>query len=358
MSDAPNPNPLVQLTLARFRGISREPEFIFWILIFPLLLAGALGVAFRSRGPEAILVGVQQGDGAARIADVLNAAEGLEAEVLDPEQARQKLRTGKVSLVVIPGEDVSDAEDSGAKSWTYWQDPTRPESRLARLAVDEVLQRNAGRADVVRVDVREMTEKGSRYIDFLMPGLLGMNLMSTGLWGVAFNIVDKRAKNMLKRLVASPMRRSDFLLAQVLGRLIFLVLEVTVLVGFAHFFFDVPVRGSLVTLGGLCLLGGMAFAGLGLAAAARPRTIEGVSGLVNLIMLPMWLCSGVFFSTARFPDAVQPAIQLLPLTALNDALRAVMLDGASVFAVAGECLVIGIWGVAGFLFALRFFRWS
>jgi len=342
------PNPLVQLTLARFRGIGREPEFVFWIFIFPILLAAALGVAFRSRGPDDILVGVQRGKEASRIEASLDAAEGLSAEILDEEEARQKLRTGKVSLVVIPGDG----------QWTYWQDPTRPESRLARLAVDDALQRAAGREDVARVSARKMTEKGSRYIDFLMPGLLGMNLMSTGMWGVAFNIVDKRAKNMLKRLVATPMRKSHFLLAQILGRLIFLVLEVAALVGFAHFVFDVPVRGSLLTLGGLCLLGGMSFAGLGLLAAARPQTIEGVSGVMNFIMLPMWIGSGIFFSTSRFPDIVQPVIQILPLTALIDALRAVMLDGASLFNIAGEVLNVSLWGLVGFVAALRFFRWS
>jgi ABC-type multidrug transport system permease subunit len=338
----------MQLTLARVRGIVREPEFVFWIFVFPLILAAALGIAFRSRGPAEIFVGVQEGEGAAWVQAALDADEGIRAEILDAEQARQKLRTGKVALVVIPGEE----------DWTYWQDPTRPESRLAHVTADNVLQRAAGREDVRTTSMREMTEKGSRYIDFLIPGLLGMNLMSTGMWSVAFNIVDKRSKKMLKRLVATPMRRSDFLLAQILGRMVFLVAEVAALVGFAHFVFGVPVRGSLLTLGGLCLLGGMVFAGLGLAAAARPKTVEGASGIMNLVMLPMWICSGVFFSTARFPDAVQPLIQILPLTALNDALRAVMLDGASLLAIAGEVLIVSVWGAVGFAIALTSFRWS
>ena len=342
------PNPLVQLTLARIRGIAREPEFIFWIFVFPLILAAALGIAFRSQGADEILIGVQQGEGASWVQAALDADEGIRAEILEPEEARQKLRTGKVALVVIPGDG----------SWTYWQDPTRPESRLARLSADDALQRAAGRTDVRPTEMRAMTEKGSRYIDFLIPGLLGMNLMSTGMWSVAFNIVDKRSKKMLKRLVAAPMRRSQFLLAQVLGRLAFLVAEVAALVGFAYFVFDVPVRGSLWTLMGLCFLGGMAFAGLGLMAAARPQTVEGASGIVNMVMLPMWICSGVFFSTARFPEAVQPFIQILPLTALNDALRAVMLDGASMFAIGADVLIVSAWGAVGFAVALTTFRWS
>jgi len=341
-------NALAQLTLARVRGIGREPEFVFWIFLFPLLLAAALGVAFRSQGPDEIVVGVQRVDGAAWIESSLNQAGNLRAEILDEKEAWQRLRTGKVALVVIPEGDL----------WTYWQDPTRPESRLARLAVDDALQRAAGREDVRTVSARDMTETGSRYIDFLMPGLLGMNLMGTGMWSVAFNIVDKRSKHMLKRLVATPMRRSDFLLAQIFGRLVFLVFEVAALVAFAHFAFDVPVRGSLVTLGGLCLLGGMAFAGLGLLAAARPRTVEGVSGIMNFIMLPMWICSGIFFSTSRFPDVVQPAIQILPLTALNDALRAVMLDGATLVDLSGELAIAGAWAAVSFALALWIFRWN
>jgi ABC-type multidrug transport system permease subunit len=203
-----------------------------------------------------------------------------------------------------------------------------------------------------------MTEKGSRYIDFLVPGLLGMNLMGPGMWGIGFSIVTARSRRLLKRLVATPMRRSHYLLGQMLGRLVFLTVEVTALLVFSRFVFGVPIRGSLFALAFLTLLGAMAFAGFGLLVASRARTIEGVSGLMNLVMLPMWILSGIFFSTSRFPDAMQPFIQALPLTAVNNALRAVMIDGAALTSVAGEVALTAAWGVAAFLVAVFLFRWK
>jgi len=326
---------LYQLTLVKIRELGREPEALFWIFAFPVLLALALPI------------GVLPGEQAGWIRDVLDADQGLRAELLSLDVAERELRRGEVTLVVVPGDP-----------WTYWYDPMRPESRLSRLAVDSVLQAAAGRADVHAVATREMTEKGSRYIDFLIPGLLGMNLMGTGMWGIGFYIVTARSRRLLKRMVATPMRKSEFLLAQIGGRLVFLVLEVGVLVAFAYWVLDVPLRGSLAALTLVCFLGAMTFCGLGLLVASRARTVEGVSGLMNVVMLPMWILSGTFFSTGRFPDAMQPLVQALPLTALNDALRAVMLDGSSMLSVSGELGIAAVWGVVSFAAALYLFRWT
>ncbi len=219
------------------------------------------------------------------------------------------------------------------------------------------MQRAAGRTDVRATAVREMRETGSRYIDFLVPGLIGMNLMGTGMWGIGFSIVNARSRNLLKRLVATPMQRSHYLLGQLIGRMVFLVLEVGVILAFARLVFDVPIRGSLAAVAAVTLLGAGTFAGLGLLVASRARTIEGVSGLMNLVMLPMWILSGTFFSTSRFPATMQPWIQALPLTAVNDALRAVMLDGAGLSSLAAPLAVTAAWGGLAFAAALRLFRW-
>jgi len=157
--------------------------------------------------------------------------------------------------------------------------------------------------------------------------------------------------------VAAPARRSHLLGAQLLSRLLFLVPEAGALLLFAYFLLGVPLRGSLVLLAGVSLLGALAFSGLGLLTAARPRTIEGVSGLMNLVMVPMWIFSGIFFSTERFPAAAQPFVQALPLTALNDALRAVMLEGAGAAALLSELALLGAWGAVSFALALKLFRW-
>lgn len=340
-------HPLYHLTVARTRELFREPEALFWVFVFPLLLALALGLAFRNRAPEEIPIGVQEGPESAFVMRALEAAPGLKPTLVDAEQARQRLRGGRVMVVVRT-----------EAPWTLWFDPTRPESRQARLLAEDALQRAAGREDPRETAELEMTEKGSRYIDFLIPGLLGMNLMGTGVWGIGFNIVQVRSKRLLKRLVATPMKRSHFLLSQILGRLVFLVPEVALLVGFGALVFDVPVHGSWLALALASLIGAFTFSGIGLLVASRAKTIEGVSGLMNLVMMPMWLGSGVFFSTERFPELLQPAIQLLPLTALVDALRGIMLDGASLLAVSGELLIAGAWGLITFVAALVLFRWS
>jgi ABC-2 type transport system permease protein len=339
-------HPLQQLVLAKLRELYREPEALFWIFVFPVLLALALGVAFRSGAPEPLPVAVEDGPQAAALVSALEASRDLRPEVLEAEEAGERLRAGKVALVVVPGEP-----------FTYRYDPTRPDSRLARLAVDDAVQRAQGRVDSVRVQDSILSERGSRYIDFLIPGLVGMNLMGTGMWGIGFYIVNARSKRLLKRLVATPMRRTHYLLAQIGGRLVFLVLEVGALVGFARLAFGVPLRGSILGLALLCALGGMTFAGLGLLVASRARTIEGVSGLMNLVMLPMWVLSGIFFSTSRFPEVVQPIVQALPLTAIINGLRAVMLEGAGLGAIWGQVGIAAAWCLVSFVIALARFRW-
>jgi ABC-type multidrug transport system permease subunit len=338
--------PLVELTLARLREFVREPEALFWVFVFPILMACALGVAFRSQADEPVVVGVVRGDGGDALVTTLEQAPGLTVRLVDAGAVGRVLQRAEVQVVVEPG-----------PTPVFHLDPTRAESRLARRIVDDVLQRAAGRADAFEARDVPIDVVGSRYIDWLLPGLLGMNIMSTGLWGLGFSIVQARTRKLLKRLVASPMRRRDYLLAQLLGRLVFLGGEAGALVLFGWLVFGVPVVGSVWLLAVTCVLGAVAFGGMGLLVASRARTIEAVSGLLNLVMLPMWVLSGVFFSAANFPEAMQPFIQALPLTALNDALRAVMLEGAGLAEISAELALLGAWGVGAFGVALRVFRW-
>ncbi|MFN7987054.1 MAG: ABC transporter permease [Thermoanaerobaculia bacterium] len=339
--------PLLELTRARLVEFVREPEALFWVFAFPVLLALALGLAFREKSPEKVPVGVVEGPRAAATAEALGRSPGLLARVYPAGAGREALRTGKISLLV-------ETENGPV----YRFDPTRPDARAARLEVDDALQRAAGRADPLRPREARVAEPGSRYIDFLLPGLLGMNLMGTGMWGLGFSIVNARTRKLLKRLAATPMRRGEYLLAQILARLVFLVFEVAVLVGFGRLAFGVEVRGSVAALAFVSLLGAASFSGLGLLVASRTRTIEGVSGLMNLVMLPMWLLSGTFFSWERFPEAAHPFIRALPLTALNDALRAVMTEGRPLSALGLELGVLAVTGVVSFVVAVRLFRWQ
>jgi ABC-2 type transport system permease protein len=337
-------HPLAQLTLVRFREFWREPEAIFWVFIFPILLAAGLGLAFRNRPPDVLRIAAVTPE----LARSLRQEKLLDVEQLSAPAAEEALRTGKVALLAVPS-------PGGAVVYRY--DDTNPEGRTARMLADQAVQRAAGRADPVASSDRLVREPGSRYIDFLLPGLLGMNLMGSAIWGMGFAIVDARRKKLMKRLIATPMPRHDYLLSFVLARLLLLVVEVGVLLGFGAWVFRVPVRGSLLDLTVLCVLGSLAFSALGLLIASRAQTIEAASGLMNTVMMPMWIVSGVFFSSERFPAALQPVIQALPLTAAIGALRANMLQGAGLAQLAPQMGVLGAWLIVCFALALKLFRW-
>ena len=342
--------PLVQLTLVRFREFIREPEAVFWTFVFPILLAAGLGIAFRQKGLEQLQVGVVARPGAdTAVVTAMRRDSTLVLRSYDDSAGALALRTGKVALLVIPG--------ATRDSVQYVFDQGRSEAVSARLVVDRAVQSGAGRVDPVRASDTYVTENGSRYIDFLVPGLLGMNLMGSSIWSLAFAIVTARKMKLLKRLMATPMSRYQYLLSFLFSRLFFLIVEVVTLVGFGYFAFDVPLRGSIAALMLIALMGALSFGGLGLLCASRAKTVEAVSGIANFVMLPMWVFSGVFFSSANFPEVVQPFIRLLPLTAVNDALRANMLEGASLAAVSPQLLIIFVWGIVSFFAALKLFRW-
>lgn len=338
-------HPLVQLTLVRFREFIREPEALFWVFIFPILLAAGLGVAFRNR-PADVLSIVAVSDPLTRS---LRQEKLLDVKELPLAAAQQELRNGKAALMAEPG-------PNGSVVFDY--DDSNPDGRTARMLAGRAIERAAGAADPVPLTDRLIHEPGSRYIDFLIPGLLGMNLMGSAIWGMGFAIVDARRKKLMKRLIATPMPRSYYLFSFVLSRLSLLVVEVLVVLGFGVWVFGVPVRGSLGGLMLLCVLGSLSFSALGLLIAARPRTIEAASGIMNIVMMPMWIVSGVFFSAQRFPDALQPLIRALPLTAIIDALRMHMLQGASMAQLAPQMTTLAAWLVICFVMALKLFRWK
>jgi ABC-2 type transport system permease protein len=334
------------LCVMRFRQFYRESEVIFWSFIFPIVLSIALGIAFRNRPVEDVRVGVAPD--AASLVTALQAAPGIKTEVLDGEAAARSLRLGRVILLL-------SRDAAGQVAYRY--DDSRPDAVMARLRVDDALQKAAGRVDPVRTREDHVREAGSRYIDFLIPGILGMNLMSGGMWGMGFHLVDMRIKKLMKRLIATPLHRADFMVAQMAIRVVFMVVEVAFLLGFGWLAFGVPVRGSLLAVFAVGAVGALSFGGIGLLVASRAATIEKVMGLMNVVMMPMFICCGSFFSAERFPEALQPVIQILPLTALNDALRAVILEGATLASQGGELLIVGGWGLVAFLLGLRLFRW-
>jgi ABC-2 type transport system permease protein len=334
---------LVQLTVVRFLLIWREPEAIFWIFVFPILLAVGLGIAFRNRPPDLLQVGATT----QQLTQALAADKGLAAATYDEASGTHALAAGNILLLAIQ-------RPNGV---AYKYDDTNPDARIARLLADRAIQTAAGRRDAVHVANQLIHETGSRYIDFVIPGLLGMNLMGSAIWGLGFSIVEARQKKLLKRMVASPMPRWQYLASFLLARLAMLVIEVVLFLGFARVVFGVPFRGSLWQLGLLCVVTSLSFSALGLLIASRARTMEAASGLMNLAMLPMWILSGVFFSASRFPAVIQPVVRALPLTAAIDALRGNMLQGVSLPQLGAPIAILLVWLVVPFAVALRIFRW-
>jgi len=334
---------LFQLTSLRFKLFLREPEAIFWTFVFPILLAVGLGIAFSNRPADVLQVGATT----MQLTQALASDKGLTAETLDEAAGTQELATGKILLLAIQRPD----------GVAYKFDDTNPDARTARLLADRAIQTAAGRHEAVRAENQLVHETGARYIDFVVPGLLGMNLMGSAMWGLGFSIVEARQKKLLKRMVASPMPRWQYLASFVLSRLALLVVEVAAFLGFARLVFGVPFRGSLWQLGFLCVLTSLAFSALGLLVSSRARTMEAASGLMNLAMLPMWILSGVFFSASRFPVTIQPFVRALPLTAAIDALRGNMLQGMNLGQLAAPIAILLAWLIVPFAVSLRIFRW-
>jgi ABC-type multidrug transport system permease subunit len=334
---------LYQLTTTRFRLFLREPEALFWVFIFPVLLAVGLGIAFRNRPADVLQVGATS----TQLMQALNNEKGLTATLMDEASATHALATGRIVLLAIqePGQVV------------YKYDDTNPDARTARLLADQAIEKAAGQPEVLHSRNELVHEAGARYIDFVVPGLLGMNLMGSAIWGLGFSIVEARQKKLLKRFVASPMPRWQYLASFLLSRLALLVIEVGVFLGFARLVFGVPFRGSLWDLGILCVLASLAFSALGLLIASRAKTMEAASGLMNFVMLPMWIFSGVFFSATRFPAVIQPLVRALPLTAAIDALRGNMLEGTNLAQLAAPIGILLAWLVVPFVISLRVFRW-
>ena len=334
---------LFQLTLARFKLFLREPEAVFWTFIFPILLAVGLGLAFRNRPADVLQVGATT----PQLTHALAADKGLTAITVNEAAGVKQLDTGAIVLLAIQ-------KPNGV---VYRYDDTNPDARSARLLADRDIQSAAGRTEPVHAENNLVQEKGSRYIDFVVPGLLGMNLMGPAIWGLGFAIVEARQKKLLKRLVASPMPKWQYLTSFLLSRLVMLVIEVVVFLGFAAVAFGVPFRGSLLQLGFLCILISLSFSALGLLISSRAKTMEAASGLMNLVMLPMWILSGVFFSASRFPAVIQPFVRALPLTAAIDTLRGNMLQGMNLGQLIPQIAVLLAWLVVPFLVSLKIFRW-
>ncbi len=339
------PHPLVELVKSRLREFYREPAVVFWVFGFPLLMAVGLGIAFRAKPPELPMIAIA---GQAPKAEALLSSSEVSAKQMPLAEAMLALKNARVDLVVRQSGEVVD----------YVFDPAQSKSPLAQRVVDDILQSAANTTPKLSTRSVVSNLQGGRYIDFLIPGLIGLNLMGSSMWGVGYNLVVARKRKLLRRYAVTPMVRWHFLLSYFISRCLFLAFELTTLVLFGYLAFGAEVQGSLGLLALFGVFGAASFAGISLMIGARVENTETANGWMNLVQMPMWVFGGAFFSYERFPEWTHQIIQLLPLAALTDALRAIYSAEASLTTLLVPALVLLTWGCAGFAFALKSFRWQ
>jgi ABC-type multidrug transport system permease subunit len=328
-----------------FREFWRSPEAVFWTYGFPLLMTVVLGFAFRQRPPDPVPVAVVAGDTAEELAARLRGNDRLRVEVLEAAAADTALARGGIAALVR----------GPAPAPTVRADPTRPDAEVARLQIERALRGRADGDAGLQFEVED--RPGARYVDFLIPGLLGLNLLGAGLWGIGFQLVQFRTQHLLRRLFVTPMRRAEFLLGFLLSRLVLSLPESAIIVSFGMLIWGVPFRGSIAAAGVLLVVAALAFSGLGVLIASRARTIEGVAGLMNLVLLPMWLLGGAFFSNERMEGPLRVVANCMPLSWCNDAMRDLMLAPGGWLSVALPLGLLAAFAAACFAVALRIFRW-
>lgn len=342
-------NQLLNLIAIQFKAFFREPAIIFWSIIFPLAIAGVLGIAFSQ--PEEPIRKVA-------IVDNEHASKSHNLQQLQQQEVVQfdffytsldsvvvKMKRGDINLYVEVAPD---------DSLIFNFDPKNSESRLTYLLLENKLLSAHGSSPTT---VRPITDIGSRYIDFLIPGLIALGIMNSCIWGIGWNLIEYRIKKLMRRMVATPMKRTYFLLAQILSRAVLCSVEAALLFLFAYFVFDVTMQGGLLAFVLVFLAGIMSFAGIAIIASSRVSNNQEANGIINAVVLPMTILSGIFFSYRGFPDWAVAIIEKLPLTMLSDAIRAIFNEGATLQDVAGQIIGLVIIGVITFVLGIRIYKW-
>ena len=364
---------LLRLILSQFKIFFREPGVVFWSFGFPLLMAWILGIAFANKGDALHIVAVvdESPDASYSLPEWLlkktgadstkySAESGLEWKVgenngeqarfrfksMNEDEATRALKRAQISLWMLgnPGEGIQ-----------YHFDPDNTESSLTFLLLERAF-REQGSTEP-QSEIQPVTMKGSRYIDFLIPGLMAMSIMNACLWGIGWSLIDLRIKKLLRRMVATPLRKSIFLLSHGLNRMILSAAELLLLYGFAYYYFGIIIQGSLWALLLVFLSGYSAFAGIAVLISCRAQNTHSGNGLINFVTLPMFVLSGIFFSYHNFPDWLTPYVEVLPLTMLANSLRGIITEGIGLYDVILPSIgLVGI-GCVCFALGLRLFYW-
>ena len=343
-------NALWQQTKSRWREFKREPSAMFWVVTMPLLWITVLGFAFSNPRPERYGVGMLPEMKQDSAMQVLQKDPNIKPYFLDEKEIETLFRRGEIVLEI---------SRTPANEIEYTLDSANPESMRAKDYVDRVIQVSAGRKDVVPTIRAQREVLGGRYVDFLIPGILALSIMTSSLFGVGMTIVSNRRENLLKRYLATPMNPSTYIVSHIFGRFMVLFFEFLTIVVYSGFIFDFKVHGSFIDFVLFSVLGAASFTAITLLCASRTRSMPFIAGLLNLVSIPMMLLSGVFFSKTNFPDAMRAFVDYLPLTALVDGLRKIALEDQSLFSMTllPETLILVVYMVGATFLAKTIFKW-
>lgn len=367
---------LYQLILVQFREFYREPGVLFWAIGFPILMAWGLGIAFKQK-PEVIrkVAIIEKQVSVKGTAYDFNNFLQKETKEMPPEKdgthkhikhiydkklgkttyvfistnwenAIILLKRGNVSMIM--------KEDSGRLIYHF--DPVNPEARLVQLQLEAMISGNNKFEE--SPDVEPLTLSGTRYIDFLVPGLITMGIMMSCMWGISWSIIDNRSKKLLRRMVATPMKKSNYLISLFIARLILSLTESITIYLFAYIYFNMRIQGSIPALFLLCIAGNVAFTGVAILSACRTANPEIGNGIINAVTTPMLVLSGIFFSYSNFPNWAQPVIQKLPLTILADSVRSIFNEGAGFAETILPTVILALIGFATFILGMKFYKWT
>lgn len=363
-------NQLYQLFKTQFLITIREPEVLFWGVIFPVLISIGLGLAFTQQAESKFsIVLVEKNktelDSLLNIygADSESKGENVQDWKInnktlgntvfkfsqsDWDSAIRSLKRGEADVIVT---------DSLGKA-IYHFDPLNSQSQLAYMKLSALVKSPNSNMNTENADIEPLTLMGVRYIDFLIPGLIAFGLMSSIMWGVSYTIIERRSQKLLRRLVATPMKKSNFLFALMFVRIIMNVVESLILLFFAWLIFDIHIQGNIGALIVLFLAGNLAFTGVAILVASRTTKTEVGSGLINAVQMPMMLLSGIFFSYHNFPEWSIRFIKLLPLTALTDGIRSIFNEGAGWVEVIYPTCMLSALGLICFVIGMKLFKWN
>lgn len=344
---------LLQLVAMQFRMFYREPSVIFWAIGFPVLMAWVLGIAFSNKGElkkNVLVINAENAAAGSKFSGskTIGKKDGTDIKIhfikTDKENALTSIKRGEANLVTELRND----------STLYYFDPVNADAQLTYLLLEKELKSNqiGSNSKVVK-----LSKTGSRYIDFLIPGLIAMGIMNSCIWGIGWNLIEFRMKKLLRRMVATPMKKSYFLISQFITRSLIGLFEAFVLYIFAYFYFGITIEGSLAALLIIYIAGTIAFSGIAFLVSSRVEKSESGNGLVNVVIMPMTILSGVFFSYHNFPDWAIPVIRTLPLTLLADTMRSIFLENIGVEKILLPAGLLTLTGLVFFAVSLKVYKW-